>query len=232
MSKLITRIKLNKENKVAVYAGRTNVHTFELHTKATKKSMTNLLKEVDELIEAAENNGHDGADLVTITDIVDGYQDEADEKYGFESEDEDVEADEEAGEDGKMQVQQKYRDRYKKTDGTCGDDMAYAMRDATQVVQDGKEVCSPDELRVIAKKNGLVERYDDNWSSHNTGHARMILTNALRGKLKRGEKVVVGSRTWKENAAAKKRFQAQLDARKDRLAKLRKSKPKSKGKKK
>lgn len=86
-----------------------------------------------------------------------------------------------------------YRDRYRETGDSCGDDMAEFLKEATTVKnKDGDEVLDLKALRTIAKENGI----DASKYGHlNPGHQRMIIGNILRGMITKGENVKIGRHT-------------------------------------
>ena len=110
---------------------------------------------------------------------------------GGEDFDPDAEPDEE--EAGGNVVAEEYRKRYGSAQN-CGDEMAAVFKDfVTSVDEAGKEFCDYRKLVEVADANKVdVER----WGHLNIGMRRMNVGNVLRGKVKRGEKVVVGTRVW------------------------------------
>lgn len=84
-------------------------------------------------------------------------------------------------------IPNEYRYQYG-ADQNCGDEMASALTDACTV--DGK--VSVPKVEQIASDNGVADRFDA-WLARdlNPGMLRMNLGNVLRGKLRRGEAVVV-----------------------------------------
>jgi hypothetical protein len=106
--------------------------------------------------------------------------------------DPDVEAAiEEAKKDNRRSiVPQTYKVRYAKHQGTCGDDMALELKAETTGALGKLDL---PRLREIAEQNGLdVTKY----AKLNPGQWRMNVGNRLRGKLDRGEDVVVGTRRF------------------------------------
>lgn len=83
----------------------------------------------------------------------------------------------------------------------CGDEMAQALADHVRVPnEDGKgDHIDLDILAEVATANGVDL---SKWAHLNVGMQRMNLSNVLRGKLKRGEKVAVGTTTWNEEPSA------------------------------
>jgi len=118
---------------------------------------------------------------------------------GNPPEDEDSEGgDEDAEEEeGGNIVPEKYRKRYGK-EQNCGDEVALVFKDFVTVTVsvDGKDVeqCSETALVEVCDFNGVDYHKWDHLK--NIGMKRMNLGNILRGKIKRGEKVVIGSRVW------------------------------------
>jgi hypothetical protein len=92
-------------------------------------------------------------------------------------------------------VPMKFKARYAKNAGTCGDDMALELKAATTTRNaDKREVLDTEALWAIAKANGLdVAKYVD----LNNGQKRMNVGNKLRGLLAAGTDVVVGTRQFK-----------------------------------
>jgi len=99
-----------------------------------------------------------------------------------------VEVDEEDETVGNV-IGQDYRKKYGK-DQNCGDEVVAAFRSA---VEGETEADRDDALRAVADANG--QNYD-RWSHLNIGMRRMNLGNVLRGMIKRGEAVTIGSQTW------------------------------------
>lgn len=85
----------------------------------------------------------------------------------------------------------KYKERYGK-DGNCGDELAAALNAAINVGEKG--TASLDALVEVGNQNGVDVM--KKWGERNIGQKRMNLGNVLRGKLKRGEQVVVGDQTF------------------------------------
>ena len=87
-------------------------------------------------------------------------------------------------------VPQTYKVRYAKHQGTCGDDMALELKAETTGAFGKLDL---PRLKEIAEQNGLdVTKY----AKLNPGQWRMNVGNRLRGKLDRGEDVVVGTRRF------------------------------------
>lgn len=83
---------------------------------------------------------------------------------------------------------------------TCGDDVAEVLaRTVRTPTEDGGDYLDIEKVREVAKANGISI---DRWMHLNIGMIRMNLGNVLRGKVKRGEPVVVGSESWNTEAKA------------------------------
>ena len=91
-------------------------------------------------------------------------------------------------------VPSQYKVKYAATEGTCGDRLALALKEATTTKnKDGRDCLDVAALKTIAKANGVdVSKYD----SLNNGQKRMDVGNKLRGKLLAGETVKVGSQQF------------------------------------
>lgn len=95
-------------------------------------------------------------------------------------------------------------DSYRKTYGStqsCGDDVALALTKFVMVEtkggKDGKttiRTCDETKLEKVASDNGVDT---GRWKHLNLGMKRMNLGNVLRGKRTKGEKVKIGSQTFK-----------------------------------
>lgn len=89
---------------------------------------------------------------------------------------------------------------------SCGDKVADVMARVCRTInEDGSDYIDMDKMWKVAKQNGLTL---DRWLHCNIGQIRMNLGNVLRGKVRRGEYVVVGDlkvdgREW--NAKAKQK---------------------------
>lgn len=88
-------------------------------------------------------------------------------------------------------VKPKYKAEYAQHDGTCGDRMASAF----------SKFCRNDEgeldlakLAAVKKANGIAAV---RWAKLNPGQQRMNASNVLRGMLRRGDDVTVGSEKFK-----------------------------------
>lgn len=96
-----------------------------------------------------------------------------------------------AGFGGSSKVKPQYKAAYGKEEN-CGDAMAKAFKAVCDEYED-----KADGVVVIAKANGIdLSR----WEGKNPGMVRMNLGNVLRGMVKRGEKVKIGSKTYKQAA--------------------------------
>lgn len=82
---------------------------------------------------------------------------------------------------------------------SCGDDMAEAFSRHCRTVNPETKVdyLDMDKVREVAKANSVSL---DRWYKLNIGQIRMNLGNVLRGKMRRGEKVVVGDKVWNKDA--------------------------------
>lgn len=73
-------------------------------------------------------------------------------------------------------------DQYKKAYGkeqNCGDEIAAILKDA--------------DVESVARQNGIdLER----WQGRNAGMVRMNLGNVLRGRMRRGDHVVIAGQEW------------------------------------
>lgn len=92
------------------------------------------------------------------------------------------------------QVPAKYKAKYGASQ-SCGDDVASVLKDQCTGA-DGR--CDPDALANIAIANDLDLK---RWQHLNIGMQRMNLGNVLRGMVKRGDYVIIGTSEWNpENA--------------------------------
>ncbi len=82
-------------------------------------------------------------------------------------------------------VPDSYKTRYRQETGqdNCGDDVA--------------EVLKGHDVYEVMAQNGIPT---DRWEGRNPGMVRMNLGNVLRGRVKRGEYVAVGSYVWNKDA--------------------------------
>lgn len=81
-----------------------------------------------------------------------------------------------------------YRAKYGKNQH-CGDELADVLAEQTR----GANGCDLEALALVQKQNGIDT---SRWSHLNPGQQRMNTSNVLRGKLRRGEHVVVGEVHW------------------------------------
>lgn len=81
-----------------------------------------------------------------------------------------------------------YRAKYG-TAQHCGDELADVLAEQTR----GANGCDLEALVLVQKQNGIEA---DRWSALNPGQRRMNLSNVLRGKIRRGEHVVIGDVHW------------------------------------
>lgn len=108
--------------------------------------------------------------------------------------------DEEFEAEGGSIVPNKYRLRYGVTQ-RCGDDVAETLSAFVTLPRAGKKDIDGGldraRLRAVAEVNGLADRLADYEARElNGGLLRMNISNILRGMVRRGEKVVIGDRTW------------------------------------
>lgn len=118
--------------------------------------------------------------------------------------------------EGGSVVPQKYRERYGVTQ-RCGDDVAEylsgyvtlprALKNGKQDIDGGLDRA---KLREVAVANNLVEkldfyenREDKRGNPLNGGLIRMNISNILRGMVRRGERVVIGTKVWEAREVAK-----------------------------
>lgn len=129
--------------------------------------------------------------------------------------DKDVEAflTSEAGEDedeegdGGSIVPNKYRIKYGVTQ-RCGDDVAETLSGYVTLPRAGKKDIDGGldraRLREVANANGLGAKLDDYEARElNGGLLRMNISNILRGMVRRGEKVVIGKKTYETREVPK-----------------------------
>lgn len=92
-------------------------------------------------------------------------------------------------------VPAKFKERYAKNNGTCGDDMAKELKAATTMLNsDKRETLDVEALKRVAAQNGLGETLDGYIAKKlNNGQLRMNVGNKLRGLLKAGTDVTVGT---------------------------------------
>jgi hypothetical protein len=102
-----------------------------------------------------------------------------------------VEPEPEEGEEEKKTssiIKAKYKDKYKPTDMTCGDDLATQIREhIVEYSTDGKtEVVNKTKLKKFAQANGC---WDPRYENLNVGQQRMNIGNRLRAKVRKGHEV-------------------------------------------
>ena len=90
---------------------------------------------------------------------------------------------------------------------TCGDDVAEVMSRVCRKInsETNTDYIDIDELKAVAKANGIDWL---RWAHLNIGQFRMNLGNVLRGKVRKGEPVVIGNpktegKAWNQDAKAK-----------------------------
>jgi hypothetical protein len=83
-----------------------------------------------------------------------------------------------------------YKAKYALTKDTCGDSLAFAIKDLVNPT--GKRV-EIESLEALMAANGIDT---DRWSHLNNGQRVMNTSNVLRAKVKRGERVVVGDDSY------------------------------------
>lgn len=103
-------------------------------------------------------------------------------------------------EDSGSIVPEKYRIKYGVTQ-RCGDDVAETLSGFVTLPRAGKKDIDGgldrSRLRAVAELNGLADKLADyEHRELNGGLLRMNISNILRGKVRRGEKVVIGDKTW------------------------------------
>lgn len=84
-------------------------------------------------------------------------------------------------------VNSKYKQKYAENGGNCGDAIAKAFGPITDTPE-----CD-EMLRQVAIANGVDY---GRWAHCNIGQKRMNLGNVLRGKIKRGENVIINHTEW------------------------------------
>lgn len=88
-------------------------------------------------------------------------------------------------------VPAKFKAKYADHDGSNGDRIAAAFRSYTTTTNaDGRECMDEDKLNEVAKANGIEVK---NYAKMNNGQKRMNVGNRLRGILKSGQTVTIGS---------------------------------------
>lgn len=116
----------------------------------------------------------------------------------------------------RMYVKPEYRNEYViRTGGweSCGDEVAKALTAYVTVTdKEGNSGCSYDKMEEVAEANDLSKSFHEGkfygkgkreglqksaaWKSFDPGHCRMLLGNALRGKISRGEEVNIGGQKF------------------------------------
>ena len=98
-------------------------------------------------------------------------------------------------------VPQKYREIYGAAQN-CGDEMALAL---TAYVTDAEGDLIRENLREVAAANDIEDKLAKwEYKGLNGGLLRMNTGNVLRGKLRRGEQVAVGTQMWEAREVEKK----------------------------
>ena len=143
------------------------------------------------------------------------YEDDAEASEG----DEEDEDDEPTG----TIVKRHYRDEYKARGDatTCGDDIAYAMKDFVTVKDaKGKDAMSMNSLAMLAGDNeedvrlaGYVKK------GLNPGQCRMNIGNVLRNRYEGGDAVEIGNATWQATDEEVLAFEAAKEAKRAMLSK-------------
>ncbi len=203
----ITKVAVNADNEIVGYSGRSKIDGWPLHKQAPKKAVNQLVKQLEEEIKT------DTLTLEVFGEMFDAFEDEMNNEFGFDADDDDddeeeeVEEGDEEGSEG-MRINADYKARYAQHNDSCGDELAEILHEVVTIQvpkynkkgeESGtKDACDPNAMAKIAKANGIKDRFEG-WSHLNVGHVRMILRNTLFAMIKRGEKVVVGKKTWKEN---------------------------------
>ena len=214
----ITKVAVNADNEIVGYSGRSKIDGWPLHAKAPKKAVKQFIKQLDGEIEA------ETLTYEVFGEMFDTFEDEMNEEFGFSAEDEEEEVEEGEEERDGMRINADYKAKYAQHNDSCGDELANSLHEVVtiqvpKIGKDGKQngtkdACDPDVMAKIAKANGIKDRFDG-WSHLNVGHVRMILRNTLFAMIKRGEKVVVGKKTWKEN----KKLQQEVAEKRKKTAK-------------
>ena len=216
----ITKVAVNADNEIVGYSGRSKVDGWPLHAQAPKKAVNQLVKQLEEEIKT------ETLTLEVFGEMFDTFDEEMSDEFGFEADDEEGEEPEEGDEEGidGMRINADYKAKYAQHNDSCGDELANVLHEVVtiqvpRIGKDGKQngtkdSCSPDAMAKIAKANGIIDRYKG-WSHLNVGHIRMILRNTLFAMINRGEEVVVGKKTWKEN----KKLQEEVVEKRKKTAK-------------
>lgn len=213
----ITKVAVNADNEIVGYSGRSKVDGWPLHAQAPKKAVNQLIKQLEEEIKA------ETLTLEVFGEMFDTFDDEMNDEFGFDADEEETEEDEDEDRDG-MRINADYKAKYAQHNDSCGDELANVLHEVVtiqvpKIGKDGKQngtkdACDPDAMVKIANTNGIMDRYTG-WSHLNVGHIRMILRNTLFAMINRGEEVVVGKKTWKEN----KKLQEEVAEKRKKTAK-------------
>lgn len=96
-------------------------------------------------------------------------------------------------------VPKKFKDIYKKSNNSCGDEMA---RHLAAVVKGPNGKVDSGALNKVGDQNGIDVQA--RWGGRNVGMQRMNLGNVLRNMIRQGQRVQVGDQVWEpaEEAAA------------------------------
>ena len=86
-------------------------------------------------------------------------------------------------------IKSKYKERYKKNGGSCGDLVAGELAAFVVVLEGGKARTDLKKLRQVAEDNGL---WKDSYLGLNPGQQRMTIGNRLRQKYATGDEIVIG----------------------------------------
>lgn len=86
-------------------------------------------------------------------------------------------------------IKTKYKDRYKKNGGSCGDEIAEELTAYVVVFDRGKARLDLKRVREVAEVNGL---WKDSYSKLNPGQLRMTIGNRLRVKRATGDQINIG----------------------------------------
>lgn len=102
-------------------------------------------------------------------------------------------ADEDAEDESKNVIPEKYRKKYGKAQN-CGDDVALVLKDFTTGLDDkGKTFLDLTKVHAVGDQNKVdYER----WNHLNPGMQRMNLGNVLRARANRGDAISIGDRHW------------------------------------
>lgn len=92
-----------------------------------------------------------------------------------------------------------YKRKYGALQG-CGDDIGTELTAAVTVAVGRQVTCDVAKLNAVGRANGIDVQ--GLYGHLNVGQQRMNVGNRLRAAFKRGERVVIGSRTWNEDGTA------------------------------